>query len=86
MVGKSANGTPPEKIFPTPMLLLLFVRKIRGKARLACTVAKAADIQWSKTLTLCNTACDKLGCSLTSIVLQQSWAIPFYSSMHRKSF
>jgi len=49
--------------------LLLFVGKIRGKARLNCTVAKAADIQWSKMLTVCNTACVKLVCSLTSIVL-----------------
>jgi len=39
------------------------------KTRLACTVAKAADIQWSKMLTVCNTARVKRGCSFTSIVL-----------------
>ena len=66
---KSANGTTLEKLPLTPILLLLFVGKIRVKTTLACTVAKAADIQWSKTLTDCNAARVKLGCYLTSIVL-----------------
>jgi len=33
IVGKSANGTPLEKILPTPVLLLLFMGKMRGKDR-----------------------------------------------------
>jgi len=39
------------------------------KTRLACTVAKAEDIQWNKMLTVCNTSRVKVGCSLTSSVL-----------------
>jgi len=39
------------------------------KTRLAYTVAKAADIQWSKMLAVRNAVRVKLGCSLTSIVL-----------------
>jgi len=65
----SADGTPVEKILPTPMHLLHFWVRYGVKARLACTVAEAADIQWSKMLTVCNAARVKLGCSLTSTVL-----------------
>ena len=77
---------PHTKFFRRPYSCCFLWVRYGEKTRLPCTVAKAADIQWSKKLTLCNTACVNLGYSLTSVVLQQSWAIPFYTSMHRKRF
>jgi len=47
--------------FSPGLSLVAFMRRYGVKIRLACTVAKAADIQWSKMLTVCNTARVKLG-------------------------
>jgi len=48
-------------------LLLPFMGRYGEKTRLACIVTKAADIQWSKMLIVCNTSHVILGCSLTSM-------------------
>jgi len=68
------------------MLLLLFVGKIRGKDKTSLHYSQGYRYSIEQNRNCCNTARVKLGCSLTSIVLQQSWAIPFDSSMHRKRF
>ena len=69
---QNSNYTMPVKwgTFVQPRCLsCCFVWVRYGvKTWLACTVAEAADTQWSKMLTVCNTARVKLGCSLASIL------------------
>jgi len=56
------------------------------KTRLACTVAKAADIQWRKMLTVGNTARVELGCFFDFNCFVAILDHSFYRSMRRKLF
>ena len=68
LLEKSANGTPHKISFRRPCCCCFLWVRYGVRTRPACTVAKAAVIQRTKILTVCNTARVKLGCSLTSTV------------------